>query len=477
MVSDVKLIEDKAVGARMLLEQDLGLWEGDIVFLPSNSEPVLKWKGTPIPRKLYGDALSFFLFAYEKWSSEAVLRLMYNSKTGEWGLLCLPQIVRSGLEASEIDSRNEEQEAMAAASRAEFQGDDWSECGTIHSHCNVGASQSHTDKYGKAGQSGELSMTGVHITLGTINTSEVEVHGRVCLRNVQYDIDWSQWYEDWPESLGNERQSFHLQIPEDFVHSEVPEEWKKMCIEPPAPLRPHGSYYNSNRPWKAGAYAPTNSLYGYAANPENEWWEAYYSKQEQYEYSEVLSSTSDPSNLVRNKSYPVFEPEDGEEVLVPLAAINDIIKLVDEEAYMEPNSNENRKWLIAHLSSLAELYSVVAVPITMNLMSDYVPTDSWAYRKGLNSSFDTVSGRQELLTMVGHLKSIVAATTENAVTIEIPMHLLEDYMDEAEIEDMIAALSGAMETLLATLDEFAEPDSMKEIIDYVEDIVSLADTN
>lgn len=214
--------------------QDLGLWEGDIVtLLPEVDKPALKWKGAPLPQKFFDQMLGFFRHAHATWKSEATLRLAYNPTTSAWHMFCLPQIVRPGLEALEIKTPTEEQKALRNSALSILENG-FMENGTTHSHCDAGAFQSGTD------YAGEIKNTGVHITLGEINSDRPSVHGRVVLRGVQYKINWAEWFEGWPEELDGATDTFDL-IPGTDLS--FPDEWLKCCFEPPPVVKPaYGGY-------------------------------------------------------------------------------------------------------------------------------------------------------------------------------------------------------------------------------------------
>jgi len=237
--------------------QDLGLWEGDIAtLLPSNNEPTLNWKGAPIPASLFGQMLGFFRHANKTWDSEAMLRLAYNPETREWKLFCVPQTIGTGMHVSEIKNLTPEQQALRDTHTACLrQG--FMENGSTHSHCNASAFQSGTDS------ANEIKNTGVHITLGNIDSDNPSVHGRVVFRGIQYKIDWAQWFQGWPEGMEGRVDGFSL-VPGGNL--DFPKEWLECCFEPPPvkawnpsfmPSRyktevPHTGYRGQSQGWSQG---------------------------------------------------------------------------------------------------------------------------------------------------------------------------------------------------------------------------------
>lgn len=234
-------------------EQDLGLWQGDIVtLLPECKEPKLRWTGAPIPAEFFGQMLGFFRHAHKTWRSEAMVRLAYNKAERQWRMVCYPQTIRQGMEVKEIKELNEEQKAIRDAAFASL-GEGFQECGSSHSHCDAAAFQSGTDL------ANELKNTGVHITLGRINSDRPHVHGRVSFRGIIYPINWAEWFEDWPEDMDGRVDNFDLIPGEDLS---FPEEWLKSCFEPP----PVKSYFPAYTPSRFQPSERFKSSYGFGSS-------------------------------------------------------------------------------------------------------------------------------------------------------------------------------------------------------------------
>lgn len=226
-------------------EQDLGLWQGDIVtLLPECKEPKLRWTGAPIPAKFFGQMLGFFRHAHKTWHSEAMVRLAYNKAERQWRMVCYPQTIKQGMEVKEIKELNVEQKAIRDAASASL-GEGYHECGSSHSHCDAAAFQSGTDL------ANELKNTGVHITLGRINSDRPHVHGRVSFRGIIYPINWAEWFEGWPEDMDGKVDTFDLMPGGDLS---FPEEWLKSCFEPP----PVTSYFPAYTPSR---FTPSKTTY------------------------------------------------------------------------------------------------------------------------------------------------------------------------------------------------------------------------
>jgi len=211
--------------------QDLGLWHGDIVtMIQECPEPKISWRGAPIPASFFSQMLGFFRYTLDKYNSEAMVRLAYNPESKEWKMICYPQTVKPGLEVKEItDLTNEQKEIREKMSEPLQQG--FMENGSSHSHCNASAFQSGTDL------ANELKNTGVHITLGNVNSNEPSVHGRVSFRGIMYKINWAEWFEGWPSDMEGRTDTFKL-IPGSDLS--FPDDWKSCCFEPPPPAKTFG---------------------------------------------------------------------------------------------------------------------------------------------------------------------------------------------------------------------------------------------
>lgn len=204
--------------------QDLGLWKGDIaVDLPGIEEPKLSWKGAKIKTSLVLEIVSFFRHANEKWKSEAQLRLAYSPGTMEWRAVALPQHVGTGMTSNEIKTLDAEGEALRDKAMSEL-GPGFVLNGTAHSHCDCGAFASSVDKHD------EISQNGLHLTFGKISSIEIEIHGRVTLRGIEYAIAWDEWFEAPPARDEKNESLATLAIPADFVPS-FPESWLASCKE------------------------------------------------------------------------------------------------------------------------------------------------------------------------------------------------------------------------------------------------------
>jgi hypothetical protein len=65
----------------------------------------------------------------------------------------------------------------------------WTEAGSVHHHCNMGASQSGTD------EKDESQQIGIHITLGKINSEQYDIHSRFKTIHGFKDVNLMTFFE------------------------------------------------------------------------------------------------------------------------------------------------------------------------------------------------------------------------------------------------------------------------------------------
>lgn len=145
--------------------------------------PFCSWVGARIPLNVWREILKFFEDSYAAHKSETQVRLFYRASDGSWVAWAFPQEQGTGMTARELGDHAQfapQREALGRGYRA------W---GTVHHHCSSGAFQSGTD------QSNEESQNGLHITVGHIGSAKYDLHGRVYLRKVKYEVNWAEWFE------------------------------------------------------------------------------------------------------------------------------------------------------------------------------------------------------------------------------------------------------------------------------------------
>lgn len=231
MTTDMLTYQGKAVK-----EDSVGLFSGKIAadLQPAEDELVLNWGGNKIAPRLWEMIKAFMLWTYEKHHTEGQLRLYYSESKGVWAAHPMPQYIHGGLFTSEIKNSKE-----ADAINAKFGPMDWNYMGTVHHHCSSSAFQSGTD------HKDEITKTGLHITLGGLDTDDWSIHARCCLRGLMYATHLEQWL---PET--------------DKIKKPVigfPSHWKQCLIEKPKP--PKRSY---RRPKQTGFSAYSDDWFNSA---------------------------------------------------------------------------------------------------------------------------------------------------------------------------------------------------------------------
>lgn len=131
-----------------------------------------KWTG-PKLNDIWPEVLAFFRWTNDTMQSESQVRLFINSNTKEWKAWAFPQKARTGMSAHEI-TQDEEGYDRVQEQRARFSDTDgWTYWGTVHHHCNTSAFQSGAD------QQNEISQDGLHITVGSLNAQQWDIHARL----------------------------------------------------------------------------------------------------------------------------------------------------------------------------------------------------------------------------------------------------------------------------------------------------------
>jgi len=214
--------ELQSVNGVIVIPQDLPLYSGLIPILVNkiSGDPVITWKGAKIPAELWAQIVSFMRWTYEKYSSEAQLRLFYNEVSNTWGVAVFPQTVGTGMISKEIEPHAGRDELFK-----QFDSTlGWRECGTVHHHCSTSAFQSGTDK------ADEMQKNGLHVTLGGMgDKTEHGFHARVTFRGVMYGLVPSQWIDAEVDTTNQYSARVRTST------AVFPESWKLYLVEQPKP--------------------------------------------------------------------------------------------------------------------------------------------------------------------------------------------------------------------------------------------------
>jgi len=217
----MEVSELKEVDGTIVLQQDLGLYAGPIpIMIDKIEHPILEWKGALISDTLWGQIVSFMRWTYEKYKSEAQMRLFYNEEFDIWGAGVMPQYIKTGMSSEEIADHEKREEVFNL-----FDVNlGWREAGTVHHHCSMSAFQSDTDL------NDEKDKNGLHITLGDMNNKIAHgFHARASFRKIMYGINPADWIETTVYS--DNVSSLHVGVRDDIF----PNEWKDYLFEKPAP--------------------------------------------------------------------------------------------------------------------------------------------------------------------------------------------------------------------------------------------------
>ena len=155
---------------------------------------------------VYVTVLEFLRQVYSKYKSEGNVLLYLNLDSDtpldkqEYRMYIPKQIVTSHHVDYEIGDD--------APKRSEG----WMLAGSIHSHPNFAASQSGID------HQDEVNFDGVHYTLGHIERSSPDIHGRLCLAGKVHTLDES-------------KNSMLVTTPDNNI--EIPDEWMSKVEEKP----------------------------------------------------------------------------------------------------------------------------------------------------------------------------------------------------------------------------------------------------
>lgn len=200
--------------------------------------PDFQWTGGKIPFKLWSQIVSFMRWSYQEFKSEALVNLFYNLETRQWDAWPFPQEPR-GMTVEFLTKH-----PMYAAGRAQF-GNGWIQAGTVHHHCAAGAFQSSTDR------TDEEKKDGIHITVGKVDTAQVELHFRQVFDGVMGECTGPDWIEadefvtHCPEHL---QASIYFLAIRNIPLGEFPAKWKESIIKPVFPTgRPEAAPLSPNQ--------------------------------------------------------------------------------------------------------------------------------------------------------------------------------------------------------------------------------------
>lgn len=159
------------------LHKDMGIMRGmvrvDGISHLGELQPSIGMRIPNIPEAIMLRSLIFFRKVYSKYHAESEVQLFYNKDTGRFRLFCPEQSVSYGgvhYRPDQWDDPNHNLKGFLLV-------------GTIHSHCNFGASHSSTD------HKDERYADGIHVTIGHVDAREFSLVCSMQLNHQRVQID------------------------------------------------------------------------------------------------------------------------------------------------------------------------------------------------------------------------------------------------------------------------------------------------
>lgn len=138
----------------------------------------IKWLNSPVPKRIVRTFVSWARHVYDEYGGECQARIYYRRDDDSWAIAVKKQYISHGLESSEVGDDGDEEECRKQLPK----NGSWILFGTIHSHCGSEAFMSPTD------YRNEIKQDGIHITVGCIDQKHYEIHYRVSLRGIIYEL-------------------------------------------------------------------------------------------------------------------------------------------------------------------------------------------------------------------------------------------------------------------------------------------------
>lgn len=136
--------------------------------LPENWKAFAWFDIPPIPAEMIGQAWGFFRSIYNQRKSEAMLDIYYHREHG-YRFFIPPQIASGG--------------GVRCIRNPEHIQIGWRHVGTMHSHCNMSAFHSGTDKHDAD------EHDGIHFTIGKVTSNPAEIAVMASANGVKWDLE------------------------------------------------------------------------------------------------------------------------------------------------------------------------------------------------------------------------------------------------------------------------------------------------
>lgn len=143
--------------------------------LPELEESLVLRQGMPkIPYSLVEEAIAFFRAVFNEYNSEAAALLVFDNHEKQWSIRPVKQRVSSA----------SVEYGTGAVSGV---------CGTIHSHCNMGAFFSCTD------DKDDSQTDGFHIVVGNINSDRPDIAASVSVNGARFNCEPGHLIDGLPD--------------------------------------------------------------------------------------------------------------------------------------------------------------------------------------------------------------------------------------------------------------------------------------
>lgn len=142
--------------------------------------PDICWNKAKIPYVLWRYMLAWCQISYEKFKSETLMQLFYDTESDKWVVWIPPQKTQGmTVQARDTDELYIQERAGYPDLMA----------GTLHHHCTTSAFQSGTDS------SDEKTKEGIHFTIGKLGSAKLDVHARFCTGGNCYEASAADFVE------------------------------------------------------------------------------------------------------------------------------------------------------------------------------------------------------------------------------------------------------------------------------------------
>ena len=202
-------------------ENETDLYNSWVEQTVSESEPTLMWKKGSISTSIWSDIKNICEYTNDKFNSECLIRLYYNTKEDKWDALMHPQ----EMNGMTVNDKLDDDLVLSL-------GDGWAEAGSVHHHCSSGAFQSGTD------HSDEAQTSGLHITIGKVGSDEYEIHSRFREGNQFIQPNLASFFSVPKWLIENVPSKFQYQIFEHLLIQKgngdlARQDWIDQCKEKP----------------------------------------------------------------------------------------------------------------------------------------------------------------------------------------------------------------------------------------------------